>query len=212
MYKLLIIDGTCKAEAIWFNQTYLKTQFKAGQQYKLYGKIKKVGTKITINSPVFDSIESERNTGKIIPIYPLTYNLTQNVLRKIMENGLKELEGNMEETLPKYLLEEYNLQDINMAIKNVHLPKDFSQMEKARYRLVFEELLSVQLALLELKNNYMSKIEGIEFSKEAHISDIVDKLPFRLTKAQLRVLEEIDNNMESKKPMNRLLQGDVRVG
>ena len=82
----------------------------------------------------------------------------------------------------------------------------------ARYRLVFEELLTTQLALLQLKNNYMNDKNGIAFNKDVKMSEIINELPFKLTKAQLRVLEEIDNNMESEKSMNRLLQGDVGSG
>ena len=89
------------------------------------------------------------------------------------------------------------------------IDKDFREFEKARYRLVFEELLSTQLALLELKNSYNTEEKGIRFDKNAKMSDVINKLPFQLTKAQLRVLEEIDNNMEYEKSMNRLLQGDV---
>ena len=154
-------------------------------------------------------IEKSQNTGKIIPIYPLTFNLSQNTLRKIIENGLAEVSGKLEEILPKYILDEYNLIGINEATESIHFPKDFKDFNIARTRLVFEELLSVQLALLELKNNYLNEEKGIKFSKDAKMSDIINTLPFRLTKAQLRVLEEIDRNMESDKAMNRLLQGDV---
>ena len=162
-----------------------------------------------MTSPVFDESGKSNNTGKIIPIYPLTYQLSQNVLRKIIEAGLKEVDGNLSETLPDYLIKEYKLDEINEAINQIHFPKDFREFEKARYRLVFEELLSTQLALLELKNSYNTEEKGIRFDKNAKMSDVINKLPFQLTKAQLRVLEEIDNNMESEKSMNRLLQGDV---
>ena len=165
-----------------------------------------------MTSPVFDEDGKSFNTGKIIPLYPLTYQLSQNTLRKIIENGLKEVEGNLEETLPEYLLKEYKLQGINEATKNIHFPKEFKDFNIARTRLVFEELLSTQLALLELKNSYMNEEKGIQFSKEAKMSEVINKLPFKLTKAQLRVLEEIDQNMESDKSMNRLLQGDVGSG
>ena len=168
--------------------------------------------KITINSPVFDEGENTSNTGKIIPIYPLTYNLSQNVLRKIIENGLREIENKLDETLPKYILEEYNLEGINEATKSIHFPKKFKDFNIARNRLVFEELLATQLALLELKNNYQNGEDGIIFNKNVNMSDIINKLPFKLTKAQLRVLEEIDTDMESNKQMNRLLQGDVGSG
>lgn len=162
-----------------------------------------------MNSPVFEEEDKNKNTGKIIPIYPLTYNLSQNVIRQIMENGLKEVDNKLEETLPKYLLEEYSLDDINKAIKNIHFPKDFGEYNKARKRLVFEELLIMQLALLNLKTKYTVNSKGIEFNSNIKMQDVIEKLPFKLTKAQEKVLEEIDKDMESPKPMNRLLQGDV---
>lgn len=162
-----------------------------------------------MNSPVFEEENKNKNTGKIIPIYPLTYNLSQNVIRQIIENGLKEVDNNLEETLPKYLLEEYSLDDINKAIKNIHFPKDFGEYNKARKRLVFEELLIMQLALLNLKTKYTVNSKGIEFNSNIKMQDVIEKLPFKLTNAQIKVLEEIDKDMESPKPMNRLLQGDV---
>lgn len=212
MQKLLVRDESGSCDITWFNQSYLKNKFEAGKKYRFYGKITNNFGKITMTSPVFDENKKSFNTGKIIPLYPLTYQLSQNVLRRIMESGLAEVEGKLEETLPKYLLEEYNLEGINEATKQIHFPSEFEDFKKARKRFVFEELLSTQLALLELKNNYLNDEKGIEFDKNVKMSDIINKLPFRLTKAQLRVLEEIDNNMESEKPMNRLLQGDVGSG
>ena len=212
MYKLVIQDESGKATATWFNQSYLKKIFKIGEKYKFYGKVSNHFGKITITSPIYEISEKSSNTGKIIPIYPLTYKLTQNTIRKIIENGLKEVEGNLPETLPKYLLKEYNLLGINEAMEFIHFPKEFSDFDIARKRLVFEELLSTQLALFQLKNNYLNSKEGIEYSKDVKMSEIINKLPFKLTKAQLKVLEEIDNDMESKKNMNRLLQGDVGSG
>ena len=154
----------------------------------------------------------KKNTGKIVPIYPLTFNLSQNTIRKIMENGIKEIKNQLKETLPEYILKKYNLEEINKATRNIHFPADFSEFINAKNRLVFEELLSMQLALLSLKNNYLTEEKGIEFSKEVKMSDIIDKLPFKLTGAQNRVLKEINDNMESSKSMNRLLQGDVGSG
>ena len=212
MYKLQVRDESGIGTAIWFNQSYLKNKFQVGKKYKFYGKISNAFGKITIQSPVFDEEEKNNNTGKIIPIYPLTYQLSQNVLRKIIENGLKEVEGGLQETLPSYLLEEYHLQDLQQAMKHIHFPNEFKDFTIARKRLVFEELLSTQLALLELKNMSLTEGNGIAFHEEAKMSDIIHQLPFRLTGAQRRVLEEIDTNMESPKAMNRLLQGDVGSG
>lgn len=167
-----------------------------------------------MNAPVFDEIENSNNTGKIIPIYPLTFSLTQNTLRKIIENGLQKVQGQggLPETLPDYILKEYKLENENKANYDIHFPKDFEDFKKARRRLVFEELLSTQLALLQLKNNNLTDKKGIKFNKNVKMSDVINTLPFKLTKAQLKVLQEIDENMESEKSMNRLLQGDVGSG
>ena len=211
IYKLIVRDDTGTCLMTWFNQSYLKNKFTLGKKYKFYGKVSKKMGRIEMNSPVYDDDETNKNTGKIIPIYPLTYNLSQNTIRQVIENGLKFVkdEGGLSETLPDYLLEEYKLDDIDTATNQIHFPKDFKEFEKARKRLVFEELLSMQMALISLKNKYTKEEKGIKYSKDIKMSDVINDLPFKLTRAQLRVLEDIDNDMENDKSMNRLLQGDV---
>ena len=212
IYKLIIRDETGPCTITWYNQPYLKKIFIEGNEYSFNGKISKKGNRVEMNSPVFDNIETQKNTGKIVPIYPLTYNLSQNTIRQIIENGLNEVEDELQETIPEYLRKEYNLININNAIHNIHFPQEFSDFKKARTRLVFEELLDLQLALLSLKNKYTQEKVGIKFDKNIKISNVINELPFKLTHAQLKVLEEIDTNMESEKTMNRLLQGDVGSG
>ena len=210
--KLVVKDQTGTCYITWYNQGYLRNRFIPMKFYRFFGKVSKKGNRIEMNSPVFDDIEQTKNTGKIIPIYPLTYELKQSTLRRIIENGLLEVNGKLDETLPEYILKENNLLDINTAIERIHFPIDFSDYNKSRNRLVFEELLTTQLALLKLKNNYERAQNGITFRKDVKMSDVINVLPFKLTKSQLRVLEEIDNDMESEKSMNRLLQGDVGSG
>jgi len=210
--RLIVKDQTGTCYMTWFNQGYLRDKFQPGRMYRFFGKISNKNGRLEMNSPVYDEIDQSKNTGKIIPIYPLTYELKQNTLRKIIENGLAEVKGKLPETLPEYILKENNLWDINNTIERIHFPIEFSDFNKARERLVFEELLTTQLALLKLKNNYEHETDGIQFSKDVYMSDVINILPFKLTKAQLRVLEEIDRDMESNKPMNRLLQGDVGSG
>ena len=210
--RLIVKDQTGTCYITWFNQGYLRDKFQPGRMYRFFGKISNKNGRLEMNSPVYDEIDQSKNTGKIIPIYPLTYELKQTTLRRIIENGLLEVKGQLPETLPEYILKENNLWDINNTIERIHFPVEFSDFNKARERLVFEELLTTQLALLKLKNNYEHETDGIQFSKDVYMSDVINILPFKLTKAQLRVLEEIDRDMESNKPMNRLLQGDVGSG
>ena len=212
LYKTKVADESGFLEITWYNQSYLKNQIKQGEIYNFFGKVSFKYNKKEMNSPVFDLEDKSRNTGKIIPLYPLTYNLSQNVIRTIMENGMKEVNGNLKETLPDYILKENNLYDINVATKQIHFPDNFEKYNNARKRLAFEELLIMQLALLNLKKSYAADEKGIQFSKDVKMSELINELPFKLTKAQIRVLEEIDNDMESDKPMNRLLQGDVGSG
>lgn len=176
IYKLIVRDETSNCEITWFNMPYLKTKFKLGNKYKFFGKVKRTASKIEMNSPIFEEAESSINTGKIIPIYPSIYELTQNTIKRIMDNGVKLVYENLEETLPEYLLKEYNLIDINRAIKNIHFPENFEEYNKARQRLVFEELLVLQLALLNLKNNYAVDKTGIAFSKNVHMSDVINRI------------------------------------
>lgn len=210
--RLIVKDQTGTCYITWFNQGYLRDKFQAGRMYRFFGKISNKNGRLEMNSPVYDEIDQSKNTGRIIPIYPLTYELKQSTLRKIMENGLAEVRGLLPETLPEYIIKENKLWDINSTIERIHFPVELSDFNKARERLVFEELLTMQLALLKLKNNYEHNTNGIQFDKNAKMSDVINELPFKLTKAQLRVLEEIDNDMESNKSMNRLLQGDVGSG
>lgn len=212
MYKLTVRDDTGVCNITWFNQPYLKRQFIYGGSYSFFGKVHKKGSKLEMNSPVFDSKDTNNHTGKIVPIYPTTFSLPQNTLRKIIENGLDQIENELEEYFPEYILNRYNLRTINDSIKKIHKPESFDDFKSARRRLVFEELLIMQLALLNLKGNWKKEQKGIKYNKDIKMSEVINDLPFKLTKAQLKVLEEIDNDMESEKSMNRLLQGDVGSG
>lgn len=210
--KVLVQDDTGKCLITWFNQDYVKAKIHSKEKYRFYGKVTKNNGKIEMASPVFDEEKEHKNTGKIVPIYPTTKNLSQTSIRNAIENALKLIDEKIEETLPDYIIKEYNLMDLETSTRRIHFPETMTDFSRARNRLAFEELLSFQLALLSLKNQYEDEKRGIQYSKDIHMSDVINTLPFKLTKAQLKVLEEIDNDMESEKPMNRLLQGDVGSG
>ena len=210
--KAIVKDDSDNCLITWFNQPYIKNEIKSGERYKFYGKISRKNGRTEMNSPVFDNGSESKNTGKIMPVYPTTKSLNENAIRRVVENALSIVDGELLETIPEYIRNEYNLENINSAIREIHFPDNFDKLRKARTRFVFEELLSLQLALLSLKNEYHNEVRGINYSKNVKMSDVINSLPFNLTKAQLKVLEEIDHDMESTKPMNRLLQGDVGSG
>ncbi len=212
IYRLIVEDESSSCIITWFNQKYLKERFKIGETYTFYGKIENKGGTFEMKSPVFENDGIEKNTGRIVPIYPLTYSLSQNMLRKIMENAIDEVYGNLEENLPDYILKQYKLLDINEAYKSIHFPKSNYDFIKAKNRLVFEELLALQLALFRLKEGQNVDENGIKFNPDIKMDDVIQTLPFTLTNAQLRVLKEINEDMEKSTAMNRLLQGDVGSG
>ena len=212
IYRLVVNDESSSCVITWFNQKYLKDKFKVGETYTFFGKIENKGGTFEMKSPVFDEEGVDKNTGKIVPIYPLTSRLSQNVLRKIIESGIDEVYGNLEESIPDYILQKYKLLGINEAYKNIHFPSSNSDFIRAKNRLVFEELLALQLALFRLKEGQKYDEKGIKFDSNIKMQDVIETLPFTLTNAQKRVLNEIDKDMEKDTAMNRLLQGDVGSG
>ncbi len=211
--KVVVRDETGSAYLTWFNQSYIKNQLEANEAYTFYGKVSShYGNRVEINGAVFDKEGENKNTGKIIPIYPLVNGITQNVLRAIIENALKVANCQLKEFLPESVRRENKICEINYAITNIHFPQNKEDFLIARRRVAFEELFLLQLGLLNLKER--SKVEevGIQFTKDEHIEEFLGNLPFSLTNAQQRVWKEIRKDMESNKAMNRLVQGDVGSG
>ena len=209
--KAMVSDGSAFLNLTWFNQKYIAKNLKTGTEYYFYGKIKKTGMLLEMHNPVVENVDSQgKITGRILPVYSLTKGLTQNSLRKITENALNLVRGKFPELLPACLRREYKLSEVNFSYEQIHFPKSFSNLEEARRRLVFEELLLLQLSMIHVKGE-SSRQAGIKFSP-VDMSPLLKKLPFTLTDAQKKVLKEIESDMESEKRMNRLIQGDVGSG
>lgn len=212
IYKIIAEDGTGNIILTWFNQPYIKKQLRVGEEYSFYGKVKNTLGRIEIQSPVFEKAEASKNTGKIIPIYPLTNGITQNVFRGIVELAVKSSLDEVQESIPDWILKRHNLPSFKWAMENIHFPAALDDFEKARKRIAFDELLTMQLALLRFKEKGNEDREGIAFSIDEKIDDLLGTLPYKLTNAQMRVWKEIDKDMTSAKSMNRLVQGDVGSG
>lgn len=212
IYKLIVRDESGSVMLTWFNQAYLKNAFTIGKEYAFYGKVIGGLGRIEVQNPVFEDATNAKNTGKIIPIYPLTHGITQNVIRSAIENAIKLLENGLEETLPNSIIKKYNLCELNKAINDIHFPKVLDDFEVARYRIAFEELFSLQLGLLQLKEKLNKDVRGIAFDKSVDMTLLTSTFPYELTNAQKKVWNEISRDMESENSMNRLVQGDVGSG
>lgn len=207
---MVVSDETGALNVVWYNNRYVKGQFMTGDEYILYGKITRNRGKMEIVNPVFEKKGAERFTGKIVPLYPLTEGLTQKILQSSMELAIKEA-GRLREYIPEGIREKYHIAEINYAMKNIHFPEDFESYNIARERFVFEELLILQLALSGHKDTNTER-ESVVFGNILCVRDFVKTLPFPLTGAQKRTLNEILGDCKSGKMMNRLVQGDVGSG
>lgn len=210
--KIPFKESTGFGQLVFFNQDYLKDKYKPGDRLVVNGKYNRAGMESQIVSPVCESPDTNSKVGRIVPIYHLTEGLTNNDIIKIISHLLNENILYIQEAMPKYLLEKYNLMDVKEALYNIHFPKNMDQLNRARKRLVYEELLTLQLGLFMIKNKSKNNNQGIVFSHKEEVAEFIQDLPFKLTNAQMNVIREISEDMESHKQMNRLVQGDVGSG
>ena len=210
--KVDVRDETGYAKLVFFNQPYVKNTFKRGDTILVFGKIKKEFKNIELSSCEVEHLTNfPKNTCKVMPIYPLTYGITNKEIISIIKIVLTDKELKIKEYLPQRIIEKYHLCSIDYAVRNIHDPSSKEALKIALYRIIFEEFLILQLGLFMFKNG-VSEVEGIKFKENKKLDDVLKSLPFKLTGAQDRALNEIIKNMESEKAMNRLVQGDVGSG
>lgn len=211
LYSFTVSDGTSEMKITLFNQKYTAAKLNMEQTYLFYGKITGSLLKREMTSPSITEIsDAETEKGRIMPVYALCAGLSQNIVKDAVNTALKLLPENIEETLTDNFRKKYHLAHIRFAIENIHKPSDFYEIDAARRRLVFEELLILQLGLLHLKSRNRGAA-GIVL-KQTDMQPFYAKLPFTLTNAQQRATEEAKTDMCGKTPMSRLLQGDVGSG
>lgn len=209
--NMLVYDDSGMIQLVWYNNKFIKNNFVVGEKYVFFGKVSRNRQgRIQMTAPVYERYGNERYTGKILPIYPLTANLSQKVVQSTMELAIDEA-GRLEEYMPEHIREQYMLAEINFAMRNIHFPRDFESYNIARERFVFEELLVLQLALNERKESNEIN-EGAVFPDILCVRGFTDTLPYSLTGAQKRTINEICRDFRSGRQMNRLVQGDVGSG
>ena len=209
--SLLVFDDSGMINIVWYNNKYVKNNLRAGEKYIFFGTVSKNKQgRLQMATPVYEKCGNERFTGKIVPVYPLTANLSQKMVQSAMEEAFNEA-GEIQEYLPEDIRNKYMMAEINFAMRNVHFPADFESYNIARRRFVFEEFLILQIALNERKDKN-AYTKGVVFSDVKCVRELTDNMPFDLTGAQKRTINEICKDCKSGKQMNRLVQGDVGSG
>ena len=210
--EFYVSDDTGKAKLVFFNKAYLRNTFRVGDIVKVFGSVKKnLGPVTELHNCEIEYDKLDKNTGIIVPVYSLTAGVGNKEVMGMIRNIFESSDISIDEYLPKWLVDKYNLCGVDFAIKNMHFPEKKENVKIAMYRLIFEELLFLQLGLFTAKgNNKVGK--GIRFQRHKDMDKIEEKLPFKLTRAQQKAYDEIIEDMTSDRIMNRLVQGDVGSG
>lgn len=209
IYRAIVCDDTDSLAVVWYNNRYVKNAFSADTEYVFFGKLAINRGRREMVNPVYERADRQRFTGGIVPIYRLCEGLSQTAVRSAVEAALEQCEY-MPEYLPERVRREYMLAELNFSLKNIHFPSDAKAYELARRRFVFEELLTLRLALMLKKGDNRARrrtpfecTDGTEF---------IASLPFEPTGAQKRVMDDIVRDLASDTAMSRLVQGDVGSG
>ena len=220
-----ISDGTGEIETVFFKGIkWMHEKLQPGLEFVFFGKPTAFNGRINMVHPEVDPVPAgstaspASSSGTMTGVYPSTEKLktggvTGKVMGKLMEAALEKGLPYVEESMPEYLMKQCGLVPLHFALRNIHFPKDQLSLEKARYRLKFEELFYLQLSLLKQKYIRSRAEKGIHMPRVGEaFNKCYDALPFPLTGAQKRVITEIRDDMKSGHQMNRLLQGDVGSG
>ena len=206
-----ISDGTGIMRVVWFNAPYISATLKEGADFTFYGKAIYKGQFFEMVNPVVDANSSGKKTGKIIPFYPLSSGLAQNNIRSAIEQAFLSLDEMPADIIPDKVIKSNHLLPLSSALKNIHAPETLDVFENARERLAFEELFILQTGILLMRDERF-KHDAVPIKNVKCVADFAQSLPFALTNAQKRVINEICSDLRQSVPMNRLVQGDVGSG
>jgi ATP-dependent DNA helicase RecG len=211
-----IKDATGEIMAIWFNQPFLARVLSEGEEISMAGKVDWFGRKKALISPEYEKIAAGKpslHTGRLIPIYPETAGLSSKWLRGRIQYTLSQVLDQINEYLPKDILDKENFPNLTEAITSIHFPSSSEDSEKARARLAFDELLMLQLRALGRKKQWQKNKSTYRLKIDSKpIDEFIKSLSFTLTGSQLKAWEDIKSDLKNDYPMNRLLEGDVGSG
>lgn len=208
--QALVEDNTASIVCVWFNQPFLNKVIKPNEEFIFSGKVTIAKNKLQLQNPVYELVKSEQiHTSRLVPLYPLTANLTQKMLRYMIKTYLDKVV--LPEYLPKEILQKEKLLNLDRAVKTFHFPENFSFLKQAQNRLAFDEIFQTQLRVQHYKKLRQQK-SGLKINNRVDLSAKIDSLPFQLTEGQKQALNEILADFQKPFPANRLLEGDVGSG
>ena len=207
LYKIIAYDDSGTITITFFNQKYVYEKLRGGGEYLFYGTVRAAGFFYEMSSPTVSTVDKAR----IHPVYPQTAGLSTKQIEDAVRQALALLPEKMKDPIPGDIREKFGLCSLDRAIREIHFPGDMQSLERARNRLAFEELLVLQLGLARLKGG-RQEFTSHRITRDCS-GEFISRLPYRLTNAQSRAIDEcIRDMMTSGSPMNRLIQGDVGSG
>jgi len=205
-------DSTGSIKVIWFNQPWIAKNIKVGEEIYLSGKVAGNLFDIYLNSPLYErAAAANLNTARLVPIYSITEGVSQKQLRALVKIALNFV-GNVSDFLPEKIVKQERLLSLPLALKQIHFPENHKKLAAARTRLAFEELFLLQLWSQLIKKELDQKTSWPVVFQREKIKEFIDGLDFKLTTDQKKAAWEIIQDLEKKRPMNRLLEGDVGSG
>ena len=215
--EAVLSDETGNIRVKWFGQRYLARTLKPNSRIAVSGKPDVFRGQLVLESPEYELLDQGQtpiHTSRLVPVYSLTEGLTERNLRRITWQAIQEWLGGVDEILPEELKAHTEFLPLREAIQQAHYPDDLVQWEAARRRLAFDELFILQLAVLRRRQHQKQDVRGVPIGPQPGIVEsFLSSLPFQLTGAQKRCIQEITSDMErGTPPMNRLLQGEVGSG
>jgi len=213
--EAIVGDETGNIRVVWFNQPYLAKKLLTNARIVISGRVSLFKGRHVFESPEWEFVEEKDliHTGRLVPVYPLTQGLRPRQVRKLMKGVIDQWAWQVEDFLPKELMERRDLLALPEAISQAHYPEDMVMKDRARVRLAFDELFLLQLGVMSRKHDWQESQPDSVFSINASLLEsFLKSLPFELTGAQKKALKEILADLQRPQPMCRLLQGEVGSG
>ena len=211
--EAVVSDGSGSLRVTWFNQPWIGKRLHKNMPVVLSGKVEQYLGRHVMNNPEVEPVEQQNlHTNRIVPVYPLTANITQKWLRRLMYQVVTYWAPRVSDPLPEDIRRAADLPSLAAALQEAHFPSSMEKLAAARHRLAFDEIFLLQLGVLRQKRSWQQRAAQVFTIPDTWFTEQTAKLPFELTSAQQRALEDLRKDLTSGRPMNRLLQGDVGSG